>query len=178
MHKPFAKYTKLICLLSTKNKTCAKQNSNCLQCIDTLLCYDFDDVVNIRRCLPFVSFLFVNFNKIIDLQPSGPIYLTEGDPIDIPCTLDDTEHYTIDDLELLYNRKSLPSEVIVIILLFINLYYSGRDRKKFWLRQKAFKFPLFEWLISFCLIEFVTLCFHLFRQSVMIQKCFVLKKHQ
>lgn len=125
MHKPFAKYTKLICLLPTKN-------SNCLQCIDTLLCYDFDDVVNIRRCLPFVSFLFVNFNKIIDLQPSGPIYLTEGDPIDIPCTLDDTEHYTIDDLELLYNRKSLPSEVIVIILLFINLYYSGRDRKKFW----------------------------------------------
>lgn len=53
--------------------------------------------------------------KSIDLQPSGPIYLTEGDPIEIPCKLDDTENYTIDDLELLFNRKSLPSEIIVSI---------------------------------------------------------------
>lgn len=47
------------------------------------------------------------------------MYLTEGDPIEIPCTLDDTENYTIDDLELLYNRKSLNSEVIVIILFYL-----------------------------------------------------------
>lgn len=65
------------------------------------------------------NFLFLNLKQNIDLQPSGPIFLTEGDPIEIPCTLDDTENYTIDDLELLYNRKSLleGSEIIVIILL-------------------------------------------------------------
>lgn len=54
----------------------------------------------------------------IDLQPSGPIFRTEGDTIEIPCTLDNTENYTIDDLELHYNRQSLRgsfSEVIVII---------------------------------------------------------------
>lgn len=107
-------------------------NIHCCVTISMVLFFVLFYFVNIRRCLFFVSFLFVNFNWIIDLQPSGPIYLTEGDPIDIPCTLDDTEHYTIDDLELLYNRKSLPSEVIVIILFFINLYHSGRDRIKFW----------------------------------------------
>lgn len=82
------------------------------------------------KFINFLSLLFVNSNQISDLQPSGPIYLTEGDPIEIPCTLDDTENYTIDDLELLYNRKSLPSEIIVIIK-FSFIDSSGCNRVNF-----------------------------------------------
>lgn len=67
--------------------------------------------------------LFANYDsKCIDLQPSGPIFRTEGDTIEIPCTLDDTENYTIDNLKLLYNRKPLKnsfSEVIVSISLLL-----------------------------------------------------------
>lgn len=97
-------------------------------------CFNFvDDIFSIvfsERSLWFTHFLllFVNFHRITDLQPSGHIHLTEGDPIEIPCTLDDTENYTIDDLELLYNRKSLPSEIIVNIHF---LPTSGRSRTKF-----------------------------------------------
>lgn len=85
--------------------------------------------LNIRWGLLTLFGLFVNFIQIIDLQPSGPIFLMEGDLIEIPCTLDDM-NYSIDDLVIeSKSRKSPPSEIIVSIHFFS--LAGGRHRLKF-----------------------------------------------